>query len=75
MIRSTDAEKLEQIENLSAFQLRNRDQIAAAQTRLRDVARRRDNVFDELLEAVKVCSLGQISAALYDVGGQYRRNL
>jgi isobutyryl-CoA mutase len=75
VIRSTDAEKLEQIANLEAFQLRNQAAAAAAAIRLRDAARRRDNVFDELLSAVKVCSLGQISSALYEVGGQYRRNL
>ena len=43
--------------------------------RLSDVARRRENVFEELLETVKVASLGQISGALYAVGGEYRRNM
>ena len=43
--------------------------------RLQDVARERGNVFEALMEAVKVASLGQISQALYEVGGEYRRNM
>ena len=43
--------------------------------RLQNVALAGDNIFDELMDTVRVCSLGQISQALYDVGGQYRRNM
>ncbi len=75
LIRSTEGEKQQQIENLKAFHARNADKAPAALARLKDVARSGGNLFEELIEAVKVCSLGQISAALYDVGGQYRRNM
>ena len=47
----------------------------AALRRLQDAVRRGDNVFEELLETVKVASLGQISDALFDVGGRYRRSM
>ena len=47
----------------------------AALLRLKEVARAGGNLFEELLNAAKVCSLGQISQALYEVGGQYRRNM
>ncbi len=48
---------------------------AAGAARLQQVARRGENVFDELLETVKVASLGQISEALFEVGGRYRRSM
>jgi methylmalonyl-CoA mutase len=75
LIRSTEAEKQQQIDNLAAFHARNAAKAPAALAKLKDVARSGGNLFEELLEAVKVCSLGQISAALYEVGGQYRRNM
>ena len=75
LIRSTDAEKQQQIDNVSAFQ-RARNAVASeALKRLQSTARARQNVFLELLEAVKTHSLGQISHALYEVGGEYRRNM
>ena len=75
LIRSTEAEKRQQIDNLAAFHARNADRAPAALARLKEVARTGGNLFEELLEAAKVCSLGQISSALYEVGGQYRRNM
>ena len=75
LMRSTDAEKQGQIANVRAFQARAADRRAAAVARLQDVARARENVFEALMDAVKVASLGQISAALYEVGGEYRRNM
>jgi len=75
LMRSDDQEKRAQIANLRAFQARHREQCGPALERLQDVARRRGNLFEELLETVKVASLGQISAALYAVGGEYRRNM
>jgi isobutyryl-CoA mutase len=75
LIRSTEAEKQQQISNLEAFQARNADRAPAALERLKDVARANGNLFNALLDAAKVCSLGQISQALYEVGGQYRRNM
>jgi len=75
LIRSSEAEKRQQILNLEAFQARNADRAPAALDRLKEVARTNGNLFDALLDAAKVCSLGQISQALYEVGGQYRRNM
>jgi methylmalonyl-CoA mutase len=75
LIRSTEAEKQKQIGHVRAFQAAHADESAAALSRLQDVARRRGNLFGELMETVKTCSLGQISNALYEVGGEYRRNM
>ena len=75
VIRSTDADKRRQIEAADA--VRNRDP-AAVQVVLEDLQRsaiRGDNTFEALMEASKICTLGQISHALYDVGGRYRRNM
>jgi isobutyryl-CoA mutase len=75
LMRSTESEKRAQIDNVLAFQARAADRRPAALARLQDVARARENVFEALIDAVKVASLGQISAALYAVGGEYRRNM
>ncbi|MFM8431010.1 MAG: methylmalonyl-CoA mutase family protein, partial [Holophagaceae bacterium] len=75
LIRSTEEEKERQIANLEAFHRSNQDRAPQALSQLKERARRHDNIFEGLLEAVKVCSLGQISQALYEVGGQYRRNM
>jgi len=75
VIRSSSLEKEQQIANLEAFQAFNAAASAVALAHLKDAALRGDNLFAELMEAVKVCSLGQITHALYEVGGQYRRNM
>jgi methylmalonyl-CoA mutase len=75
LMRSTTEEKDRQIANLRAFQERNVSHSRDALARLKDVARRDDNIFAELMEAVKVCSLGEITDALFEVGGQYRRSM
>ncbi len=75
LIRSTEEEKRAQVTGVRAFQSQHADESEAARRRLQDVAAGRGNVFAELMECVKVCSLGQISHALYQVGGQYRRNM
>ncbi len=75
LIRSSDEEKTHQIHNLRAFQATHANDSDAALRRLQGAATRRDNVFGELMETVKSSSLGQISAALYAVGGEYRRNM
>jgi methylmalonyl-CoA mutase len=75
LMRSTEPEKQAQIANVRAFQARTADRRSAALERLQDVARARGNVFEALMETVQVASLGQISTALYDVGGEYRRNM
>jgi methylmalonyl-CoA mutase len=58
-----------------AFQDRVADRRPAALARLQDVARNRENGFEALIDPVNVASLGQISAALYEVGGEHRRNM
>jgi methylmalonyl-CoA mutase len=55
--------------------LQHRETAPLALKRLQQVAERGENIFSELLHTVRVASLGQISAALYEVGGQYRRNM
>jgi methylmalonyl-CoA mutase len=73
--RATDAEKQQQLDALRAFQARHAEAARAALARLRTVARAGGNVFEELMETVKVASLGQITHALFDVGGSYRRSM
>jgi isobutyryl-CoA mutase len=75
LIRSTEEEKQDQVAAVRAFQSRNAEAAPAALERLQRIAAGGGNVFAELMESVKVCSLGQISHALYQVGGQYRRNM
>jgi methylmalonyl-CoA mutase len=75
LIRSTDEEKQDQVNAVQAFQRRNADLAPPALTALQQAAAAGGNVFESLLAAVQVCSLGQISRALYQVGGQYRRNV
>jgi methylmalonyl-CoA mutase len=75
LIRSTEEEKQDQVAAVRAFQVRNAAAAPAALERLQSVAATGGNVFAELLESVKVCSLGQITRALYQVGGQYRRSM
>ncbi len=75
LIRSTEEEKLQQIDNLNAFKKVNEKEAEVALNRLKQVARANGNLFEELMETVKSASLGQISHALYEVGGQYRRNM
>jgi methylmalonyl-CoA mutase len=75
VIRSTKEEKEQQISNLNAFWKRNKPVAAEALERLKQVAILNGNLFEELMETVKHCSLGQITHALYEVGGQYRRNM
>jgi len=75
VIRSTREEKEQQIENLHTFWKRNEGKTEEALKRLKEVAVNNGNLFAELMETVKYCSLGQITYALYEVGGQYRRNM
>jgi methylmalonyl-CoA mutase len=75
LIRSTEEEKQDQVAAVQAFQRRNAAAAPMALQALQQVAAAGDNVFASLVDAVQVCSLGQISRALYQVGGQYRRNV
>ncbi|MEM9172251.1 MAG: methylmalonyl-CoA mutase family protein, partial [Pseudomonadota bacterium] len=75
LMRSTDDEKHRQIRNVRAFQKNANAQTDSQLRALQQVATARGNVFDALMHAVQYCSLGQISSALYAVGGEYRRNM
>ena len=75
LARATEEEKEQQIRNLRAFQERHRDQAPLALKRLQETAVAGGNIFAELMDAVKCASLGQITRALYEVGGEYRRNM
>jgi methylmalonyl-CoA mutase len=73
--RATPEEKRAQLDNLGAFQERSAGKTAAALERLKKVAVEGGNIFEELMDTVRVASLGQIVQALYEVGGQYRRSM
>ena len=73
--RSSNDEKDDQIRRLRDFQGQHADEAQAALAQLQDVAIKGGNVFGELMNTVRVASLGQITEALYQVGGEYRRNL
>jgi isobutyryl-CoA mutase len=75
VIRSTTEEKEQQIINLQAFWKRNESVADEKLKRLKQIALQNGNLFEELMETVKYCSLGQITNALYEVGGKYRRNM
>jgi methylmalonyl-CoA mutase len=75
LIRSTDQEKQAQVAAVRAFLDHNAARRPSVLARLQQAAATGGNVFGELMEAVKVASLGSISHALYEVGGQYRRSV
>nr|WP_068891589.1 methylmalonyl-CoA mutase family protein [Pedobacter panaciterrae] len=75
VIRATEQEKQYQITTLKAFQDRNASLSTLALKKLQKTAIAGENIFNELMEVCKICSLGQISNSLYEVGGQYRRNM
>ncbi|WP_026677245.1 fused isobutyryl-CoA mutase/GTPase IcmF [Fictibacillus gelatini] len=75
LARATKEEKEQQIQNLNAFKKRHEKEAPAALKKLKETALNGGNIFEELMETVKVASLGQITGALYEVGGKYRRNM
>jgi methylmalonyl-CoA mutase len=75
LARSTDAEKQSQLKRLKTFQERNAGAAAELLERLRRTVIENGNTFEVLMDAVRGCSLGQITHTLYDVGGRYRRNM
>jgi methylmalonyl-CoA mutase len=75
LARASNAEKDDQIARLRDFQKRHADAAPAALARLQEIALAGGNVFTELMETIRVASLGQITRALDDVGGRYRRSL
>ncbi|MGH8461644.1 MAG: methylmalonyl-CoA mutase family protein [Stenotrophobium sp.] len=75
LARSSDDEKQDQLSRLAAFQERNKGKAPAALAQLKDACINNGNIFAALMDAARVCSLGQITHALFEVGGQYRRNM
>jgi methylmalonyl-CoA mutase len=75
LARGTEAEKKSQLDRLADFQGRHKSEAEQAIRTLQDVATGEGNVFDELMKAARVCSLGQLTDAFFEVGGQYRRNM
>ena len=75
VIRATREEKERQISDLKSMKECNKKEAESALKKIQQVAIEGGNIFEELMETVKSCSLGQITHALYDVGGQYRRNM
>ena len=75
VIRATETEKQYQIDMLASLHASSADKVAEHIAILQNSAIKNENLFDKLMEATKVCSLGQITSALFEVGGQYRRNM
>ena len=75
VIRATEEEKQLQISNLEALQSLHKDNASSQLARLQKVAVDNENLFSELMEVSKTCTLGQITNALFEVGGKYRRNM
>ncbi len=75
LARSTEDEKQSQLKRLADFHARHADKAPAMLKRLQQAVIENGNVFEVLMDAVRVCSLGQITSALFEVGGQYRRNM
>ncbi len=75
LARSTDDEKQSQLRRLAEFHTSHEEEAPAALAALQKAAIANENVFAQLMEAARVCSLGQITTALFEVGGQYRRNM
>ncbi|MFY7672561.1 methylmalonyl-CoA mutase family protein [Tenacibaculum sp. MEBiC06402] len=75
VIRATEEEKLFQIKTKENLNEANKEKVAEELTKIQNAAIQNENIFEKLMEASKVCSLGQITSALFEVGGQYRRNM
>ena len=75
VIRATEKEKKYQISMLEELHRGSKDKSAELLNKLQNAAIQNQNIFELLIEAAKVCSLGEITNALFEVGGQYRRNM
>lgn len=75
LMRSTDEEKHQQVTNVEVFRDAHQVDATPELLRLQQVARDRKNTFESLMDAARDCSLGSMSHALYEVGGEYRRNM
>jgi methylmalonyl-CoA mutase len=75
VIRATEEEKQYQIDMLNNLHKTNEDRVTEQINIIQEAAINNQNIFEKLMDATKVCSLGQITSALFEVGGQYRRNM
>src|SRR5690606_13343922 len=75
VIRATEEEKENQIKTLTNLHKKTKNQIDEVLKKIQNAVVQNANIFEELMDATKVCSLGQITKALFEVGGQYRRNM
>ena len=75
MIRATEEEKEAQIATVENLRTAYADEATKAIRDLQQAAVKNENMFAVLMEATKYCSLGQLTAAMFEVGGQYRRNM
>jgi methylmalonyl-CoA mutase len=75
LARATEEEKSSQLRRVRDFQATHRDEAAEALARLKEVAASGENIFAVLMDAARVCSLGQVTDAFFEVGGAYRRNV
>ncbi len=75
LARSTEDEKQSQLKRLADFHERHKNDAPKALAALQQAAINDENVFAQLMDAARVCSLGQITEALFEVGGQYRRSM
>ena len=75
LARSTEEEKQSQLQRLNDFHTRHQDEAKIQLKRLQQAVMDNTNVFEVMMDAVRCCSLGQITNALFEVGGQYRRNM
>ena len=75
LARATEEEKQSQLDRRNAFAEKHKDRSPEALKRLKEVALSGGNIFEEMMDTVRYCTLGQITGALYEVGGKYRRNM
>ena len=75
VIRATEEEKQYQIDMLINLHQTSGEKVSEQINNIQEAAINNQNIFEKLMEATKVCSLGQITSALFEVGGQYRRNM
>ena len=75
VIRTSDEEKMQRINEVNDFKSNNADKLTPALDRLRETALRNGNIFEELLNTVQYATMGQITQVLYEIGGKYRRGM
>ena len=75
LARATETEKRSQLRRLAEFKKQHEKEASHALKRLQEVALQGENIFAELMNTVRSCTLGEITQALFDVGGKYRRNM